>query len=234
MSVKQLPNGEWFYRFNLKKQAFRKQGFRTRQEAEAAETIKKSEVLRRHSTSNDYNDNLKLSDAADVFFEEYARPFKRTWKCDRARIGVIKEFFAQRRIRDISPRDVDSFRAYVAKNVDGMKGKVTLHTVNHYHAILKAIINWAKKKRMYFGDNPAWGVPMAKVERARVRFLTPDEEKRLTPIVAGNARLWPYYVLALHTGMRIGEIVRIRVCDVIRYPEPMIFIPHSKSRRSRY
>ena len=34
--------------------------------------------------------------------------------------------------------------------------------------------------------------------------------------------------------MRIGEIVRIRVCDVIRYPEPMIFIPHSKSMRSRY
>ena len=46
--------------------------------------------------------------------------------------------------------------------------------------------------------------------------------------------MWPYYILALHTGMRVGEIVAIRVCDVIRYPEPMIFIPHSKSRRSRY
>ena len=234
MSVKQLPNGEWFYRFNLKKQAYRIQGFRTKAEAESAETIKKSEILRRPATSQGYNDNLKLCDAADVFFEEYARPFKKSWKCDRARIKIIKEFFGQRRIKDLTPRDVDAFRAYVAKNMDGMKGKVTLHTVNHYHAILKAIVNWAKKKRMYFGDNPAWGVPMAKVERAKVRFLTPDQEMRLTPIVARNARLWPYYVLALHTGMRIGEIVRIRVCDVVRYPEPMIFIPHSKSRRSRY
>lgn len=234
MSVKQLPNGEWFYRFHFKKLAIRKQGFRTQHEAQSAETIKKSELLRRNVTSQDYNDNLKLSQAADLFFEEYARPFKRTWKTDRARINIIKEFFDQRRIRELTPRDVDAFRAYVAKNVDGVKGKLTLHTVNHYHAILKAIINWAKKKRMYFGDNPAWGVPMAKVERAKVRFLTPDQEMRLTPIVARNARLWPYYVLALHTGMRIGEIVRIRVCDVVRYPEPMIFIPHSKSRRSRY
>lgn len=234
MSVKQLPSGEWFYRFNLKNQTFRKQGFRTYKEADAAESIKKSEVHRRPTMSQGYNDNLKLCEAADLFFEEYAQPFKRTWKCDRSRIQIIKEFFGRRHIKDLSPRDVDAFRAYVAKNVDGMKGKVTLHTVNHYHALLKAIINWAKKKRLYFGDNPAWGVAMAKVERAKVRFLTPDEEKRLTPIVARDARLWPYYVLAVNTGLRIGEIVRIRVCDVIRHPEPMIFIPHSKSNRSRY
>ena len=141
MSVKQLPNGEWFYRFNLKKQAYRIQGFRTRVEAESAETIKKSGILRRPTTSQGYDDNLKLCDAANVFFEEYARPFKRNWKGDRAYIKIIKEFFGQRRIRDLTPRDVDAFRAYVARNVDGMKGEVTLHTVNHYHATLKAIIN---------------------------------------------------------------------------------------------
>ena len=234
MSVKQLPNGEWFYRLRFDKLDIRKQGFRTQREAQSAEAFKKSEILRRNVTSKDYNDNLRLFQAADLFFEEYARPFKRTWKTDRARISIIKEFFGQRRIRELNPRDVDAFRAYVAKNVDGVKGKLTLHTVNHYHALLKAVINWAKKKRMYFGDNPAWGVSMAKVEKVKVRFMNPDEEKRLTPIVAREARLWPYYILALHTGMRVGEIVAIRVCDVIRYPEPMIFVPHSKSRRSRY
>src|SRR5438445_742329 len=144
MSVKQLPNGEWFYRFHLKRQAFRMQGFRTRLEAQSAETIKKSEVLRRPTTSQGYNDNLKLCEAAEMFFEEYAQPFKKTWRTDRARINIMKEFFGQRRIRDLAPRDVDAFRAYVSRHVDGMKGKVTLHTVNHYHALLKAIINWAK------------------------------------------------------------------------------------------
>ena len=234
MSVKQLPSGEWFYRFNLKKQMFRKQGFRTRVAAQTAETMKKSEILRRHSMGQDLNDNLKLCEAADMFFEEYALPFKKSWKGDRAFINVIKDFFGDRKIKDLTPRDVDAFRAYVGKNVDGMKGKVTLHTVNHYHAELKAIINWVKKKRIYFGDNPAWGLPMARVEKAKVRFLMPDEEKRLTPVVAKNTRLWPYYLLALHTGMRIGEICRVRIQDVIRHPDPMIFVAHSKSQRSRY
>ena len=234
MSVKQLPNGERFYRFHLNKRELRRQGFRIRTEAERAETLKKSEMLHRHASGLELDDDLQLREAADMFFEQYARPFKKSWKGDRAFINVIKEFFGDRRIRDINLRDIDVFRAYVAKNVDGMKGKVTPHTVNHYHAELKAIINWAKKRRLYFGDNPAWGVSMAKVEKAKVRFLMPEEEKRLTPIVAKDTRLWPYYVLALHTGMRIGELCRVRIRDVIRYPDPMIFVAHSKSQRSRY
>lgn len=235
MSVKQLPSGEWVYRFNFNKRGYRKQGFRTRTEAETAETLKKSEVIRSQSMGRSGNDDLKLCEAADLFFEEYVVPCKRTCSGDRAYIKGIKTFFGERRIKDITPRDVDAFRLYVGKNVKGKSQvKVSLHTVNRYHAGLKAIINWAKKKRIYFGDNPAWGVPMAKLEKARVRFLSPDEEKRLTPIVAKDARLWPYYVLALHTGMRIGELCAIRMKDIIRHPEPMIFIAHSKSHRSRY
>lgn len=235
MSVKQLPSGEWFYRFNFGKNGYRKQGFRTKAEAQTAETHKKSEVIRRRSSGQSDNDDLKLCEAADMFFEEYVIPCKRSCSADRAYIKGMKEFFGERRIKDITPRDVDAFRVYVGKNVKGKsQPKVSLHTVNRYHAGLKAIINWAKKKRIYFGDNPAWGVPMAKLEKAKVRFLSPDEEKRLTPIVAKDARLWPYYVLALHTGMRIGELVAIRMKDIIRHPEPMIFIPHSKSHRSRY
>ena len=75
---------------------------------------------------------------------------------------------------------------------------------------------------------------MAKIEKAKVRYLLPEEERRLSPIIAKDKRLWPYYILGLHTGMRVSEIAAIRVCDVIIYPKPMIFIPHSKSSRSRY
>ena len=235
MSVRQLPSGEWYYRFNFQKRTYRKQGFRNRTEAETAETLKKSELIHRHKTGETLNDDLRLTDAADVFFEEYSVPHKRTWKMDRTHIATIKEFFGNKRIRDISPRDVEAFRRWIHKTGYGLKQpKRTLHTVNHYHATLKAIINWAKKKRMYSGDNPAWGVEMAKVEKAKVRYLSDDEEKRLTPVVARNSRLWPYYVIGLYTGMRLGEISAIRVKDVMRYPSPMIFIPNSKTRRSRH
>ncbi|HOW26933.1 MAG TPA: site-specific integrase [Elusimicrobiota bacterium] len=235
MTVKQLPEKTWFFRFQCGKQEYREQGFRTRLEAERAEAREKSELLRLESAGQGYNRNLKLHEVADLFFEERSLGQKKTWKSDRARLTTIKTYFGERRIREISPRDVESFRRYVLKTAHGRDGsQVSLHTVNHYHALLKAVINWAKKKRLYGGENPAWGVEMAKVEKARVRFLLPEEEKRLTPVVAKNTRLWPYYVIALHTGMRLGEICAIRAKDVMLHPEPMLFVPHTKSKCSRY
>jgi len=235
MAAKQTAKGIWFYRFQVGKRAFRKQGFKNRTEAEKAETVKKADVLRRAARGEDMNNTLRLSEASDMFFEEYARPFKRTWRADRAQIRAIKTYFKDRRIRDISIRDVEAFRLWLPKNVMTRYGKpIKLHTVNHYHAQLKAIINWCKKRRLYFGENPAWGVEMADIPKAKVRFLSPEEEKRLTPVVARDRRLWPYYVIALHTGMRLGEVRNIRVKDVIRHPKPMLFIPNSKTSRSRH
>src|SRR5258708_16388920 len=235
MSVKHLPDGTWYYRFEYVKRGFRKEGFRTKREAEEAEIAKKAEVRRTETYSPGYDDRLKLKELADLFYKEYVLPYKRSWKGDRAMIRIIKDFFGDKRIRDVTPRDVDAFRRYVSETVQGKsQPKASPNSVNRYHAELKALINWGKTKRLYRGDNPAWGVPMAKTEKARVRFLSPDEERRLTPIIAKDSRLWPFYVIGLHTGMRVSEICAIRVKDVIRHPTPMVFVAHSKSKRSRY
>jgi integrase len=90
-----------------------------------------------------------------------------------------------------------------------------------------------RKWRLYAGENPAFCVEMKKVPRARVRFLYPSEEKLLTPVVAQDTIVWPYYVVALHTGMRLGEIVRMKVEDVSLSIRD-IFVPNSKTGRSRH
>jgi len=235
MSVRQLPEGGWAYRFQVGRRLYRKQTFPTRAEAQKAEALKKADAIRISTSNPEYDDKLKLAEAAERYYEDYSRPYKKNWRTVRSRVRIIKTFFGDRRIRDLNPRDVEAFRRYVRRTVRGVRQpEVALTTVNHYHAALKAIINWAKRQRMYYGENPAWGVEMAKVERARVRFLYPQEEKQLTPVVAKEGRLWPYYVMALHTGMRLGEVCAIRVKDYIPYPEPMIFVPHSKSNRSRH
>jgi len=98
MAVKQLPDGTWFYRFQHGKYGYRKQGFRTRLEAEKAETIKKAEVVRRESFGQGLRDDIKLRELADMFFEEYTLPHKRSWKEDRAQIRLMKSFFGERRV----------------------------------------------------------------------------------------------------------------------------------------
>lgn len=232
MSVNQLKNGRWYYRFQYAKRGYLR-SFRTRKEAEEAEVAKKAAVLAGHG-SND--DQLRLKILVDMFYKEYVLPYKRSWKGDRAQVKVIKAYFGDKRVRDITSRDVEAFLRAVPEMVKGRgsKGKASLSTVNRYHASIKSIINWGKKRRLYMGDNPAWGLAMKKVEKARVRFLSPDEERRLTPIVAKDSRLWPFYVMGLHTGMRVSEICAITVKDVIRHPHPMVFVAHSKAKRSRY
>ena len=106
MAAKQLANGCWFYRFQIGKRTFRKQGFKSRTEAEKAETVKKADAIRRVERGEDMNNTLRLNEASDMFFEERARPFKQSWRGDRAQIRAIKTYFKDRRIRDISPREM--------------------------------------------------------------------------------------------------------------------------------
>ncbi len=63
--------------------------------------------------------------------------------------------------------------------------------------------------------------------------MYPAEEKVLTPVVSLDSVVWPYYVVALHPGMRIGEIARLKMED-ISISIRDIFIPNSKSNRSRH
>ena len=235
MSVKQLPDGKWFYRFQYAKRSHWKGDFRTCKDAEQAEVVKRAELQKSEAYGSGYCDQLKLNELADMFYKEYVLPYKRSWKGDRAQIRVIKDYFGDKRIRDITSRDVEAFLRAIPEIVRGKsQPKASRSTVNRYLAALKYLINWPKKTRLYMGENPAWGIPMAKVEKARVRFLYPDEEKRLTPIVAKDSRLWPFYVMALHTGMRVSEICAITAKDVIQHPHPMVFVAHSKTKRSRY
>lgn len=235
MSVGQLVHGEWFYRFQYSKRSYRRQGFKSKTEAERQEAIKKSEVICNPILANTQQNNIKLMDITKMYLEEYADPYKRSAKHDGSYIKVIDAFFGEKRMRDIGPLDIDAFRRHLRDTRVNRRGeKITDNTVNHYHAELKAIIQWAKKRRVYFGENPAWGVAMAKVPKGRVRFLLPTEEVRLTSAIVLNRRLWPYYVIGLHTGMRLGEILAIRVKDIIWHPNPMVFVPNSKTHRSRY
>lgn len=169
MSVKQLPNGKWYYRFEFGKRGHLKGGFQIRKQAEQAEIVKKAELQRMKAYGFGYSDGIKLSELVDMFYKEYVLPYKRSWKGDRAQVRVIKKYFGDKKVRDIMPRDIEAFLRAVPELVRGKKQRrATLSTVNRYHASIKSIINWGKKKRVYMGDNPAWGIPMQKTEKARV------------------------------------------------------------------
>jgi len=58
--------------------------------------------------------------------------------------------------------------------------------------------------------------------------------KMLTPLVATKPDVFAYYFVALHTGCRIGELMRLRVQDVDLILKRLFIGGRTKNKRSRY
>nr|WP_031198776.1 site-specific integrase [Mesorhizobium sp. L2C054A000] len=105
-------------------------------------------------------------------------------------------------------------------------------TANRTLTTLKAALNWAFNNRL-ITDDTAWRLvkPYRGTTAARVRFLSPNEQKAL--IAASNGAIRDLVSAALVTGARFGELARLRVSDYDR-TNKSIFIAESKSGKPRH
>lgn len=227
MTVKQTPEGKWYFRFQYKGLDCCEGGFRTKEQARDAEIRATDRAINHEIHPDRVGDGMTYGEAAELFFEKNGR-HKRSGRTERYMNRLLAGQFGRRHLREIMPEHVES-----AANVLQRRRGFNDHTWNHYIAAVKVVFNYLRKKRLYGRENPANAVDTKKIPRARVRFLYPNEEKLLTPAIAKDARLWPYYFVALHTGMRRGELARIRVSDIslqLRH----VFVPYAKNGKSRY
>ena len=107
--------------------------------------------------------------------------------------------------------------------------QVTPSTVNRELACLKTLyykaIEWGKC--LY---NPVAKVKFYKENNQRIRYLEPDEIKRL--IEECSEHLRPIVIMALNTGMRLGEILKLKWQDV-DFSQKLIYIMDSKIKEKR-
>jgi len=92
--------------------------------------------------------------------------------------------------------------------------KVSPATANRYRAAIRSALSYAVDHRM-IPTNPAKGMKAGR-EVARVRRLDNGERKRLLEACkqASDGRLYPMVVLALASGGRQGELMKLRWSDV--------------------
>jgi integrase len=88
-------------------------------------------------------------------------------------------------------------------------------TRNRYLATLRHAFSIARRRWEWIDGNPISGLA-AREPRGRVRFLDEDERTRLLHACrrSKDARLYPLVVLAVSTGARQGELLRLRWADV--------------------
>jgi integrase len=156
-------------------------------------------------------------------YKTFSQTNKRSYRDDRPRMARLLKAFRRKLAVDISPQDVEAFKADLSGLARGGKrggrpqdreSPLKVATVNHHLKLLKAIFNRAIKtgKLTY---NPVRAVKLFKENNARNRCLSAEEEARLLANLPD--RLKPLVVVAMHTGMRQGELLALRWADVDFY-----------------
>ncbi len=238
MSIKRRGGDDkanYFYRFTYKGHDFCEGGFRTSAQATEAERLAKNKAIAQNLHPDDYAGEMTFRQAGE-WWEEKHIPEKRSGKGDMGMLNLSMDYFDTQLIRKISPEAIDEFLSNLQELRDAASARhynVGDHTRNHYRALLHAIYERLKFKRMYKGENPVAYVDKIEVPVVRTRFIYPAEEKIITPATQGEPDIFDYYLLGVELGMRIGEMIDIRVKHVDLIMKK-IFIPHPKNNRSRY
>ncbi len=130
---------------------------------------------------------------------------KRSWWRDTYGLKHFILLFGDRRLSEITPKDVDDYKKIRLKDV-------APSTVNRELQCARSLFNLAKRWKKFFGDNPVSVAKLIPVNNQKERILTMKEEERLLGL--SNPYLKPILITALNTGMRKNEILTLRWTNI--------------------
>ncbi|MCX5867520.1 MAG: site-specific integrase [Proteobacteria bacterium] len=161
----------------------------------------------------------------------YSKENKRAWKRDLTSLNHLKPFLGKKRLDQINPFDIEQYKQERKKEVSRRKKAPAPGSINRELALLKNIFNkaiqWGKA-----GTNPLKGVKFLKEPEGRIRYLTEEEMTKLLTACQPNQKLHLIVFIALNTGMRKSEILKLK-WDQIDWTRKAIVLTETKSGRRR-
>lgn len=130
---------------------------------------------------------------------------KHSWSRDVLSLKYLKAVFGERRLSDITPKDIDDYKG--TRLVD-----VAPATVNRELEVLRHLLNLAERWKKFFGKNPVSQAGLLILNNQVERILSPEEEERL--LACSSPQLSAILICALNTGMRKGEIISLKWSNV--------------------
>jgi len=157
-------------------------------------------------------------------YAQYAKIHHKRKRDNSTRIRRWLDAFGDKSALSIKPHMVEEI---IAKMIDEDYKPAT---IARELVILKAILNRAIKNEL-IEKNPIARVSAPKFDNTVVRYLTPDQEERL--FNALPERLHPIVTVALHTGLRQGELLKLNWEDV-DFNAGTLFVRDRKSGESTH
>jgi len=155
-------------------------------------------------------------------YQKWSEINKRSWKRDKLSLKYLKAFFKGKKLEEITPMLVESYKDERIKKVKGA-------TVNRELACLKHMLNLAINEDLIL-KNPVKSVRFFREEEAQFRVLSSSEKEKL--IMSSNDYVSVAITIALHTGMRRGEILNLTWKN-IDFEKNYIRVERTKSGRPR-
>lgn len=162
--------------------------------------------------------NHTLEDAFDLYADEVT-PTHKGERWERIRLNKLSEDkIAYITFANLEPKHLADWR-------DRRLRTVSNNTVLREKNLISQVINWAIKDKGWTHTNPVTHVRWPKTGQPRSRIIT-DAERDLFIKNCGDRQLSIFFLFALETGMRRGEIAAIRPSNV---QGRVVVLPDSKS-----
>jgi len=236
-------NKNWYFEFMLEGRRHHKacKGATDKSEAEQFAYDFKSNVYKGFQGYKSKK-TKKLSELIKVFIA-YSKTNKKSYKMDELFCRYFSDFIGNKDISDIKPIDIERYKTFrqikkevMTKDENGNEIKLERYikpaTINREFDTIRKMFSLAVENK-WISENPCSRVKKLRVENKKDRFLIKEEDKRLLNACVGDkAYLKPIIIMALHTGMRRGEILNLK-WNCVNFTQKFITILNSKSGKSR-
>jgi integrase len=158
----------------------------------------KVQIVEGHFFDKATEQQRTLTELLDRYLSEHAVR-RANYPRELTSVKTLKAFFGTPTLDQITPKRI------VAYKNQRYTGGVKPATINRELATLKKAFNLARREWEWCTDNPVCRVSMERENNTRDRWLTEDEEIRLLNAAAPWLR--ELMLFAIHTGMRMGEML---------------------------
>lgn len=157
-----------------------------------------------------------LGDLIDRYIRDVLPNKAKSFNKQRGQLLWWRDQLGHQLLSDLTPALIAEHRDILASHTTYRKTKRSPATVVRYLAALSHALSMAVKEWGWLEDSPMRKVTKPKEPRGRVRYLSSDERRKLLEACKQSSSLflYPVVVLALATGMRMMEILKLQWKDI--------------------
>lgn len=214
-------HGNYYIDYYVEGRRVRERIGTSKRQAEQVMAVRRGEILQGRFKLSDTQASPKFAEFA-VDYMEYSRANKRSARRDQVSLKNLTPFFGTRRLKEITPWLIERFKTARKPLVAPASVNLELACLKHMFTMA---IQWGKAEK-----NPVKQVKFMRLDNQVERILTAEEEVRL--LEHSSERLRPILILALNTGMRLGEIMSLS-WEQVDWARGAITLTRTKSGKSR-